>query len=391
MKAISGIPYKIIIHQDFFLSRIFSICQTFCWMSCLQTCSAVGCLKPATKVCNRCLDEKYCSKKCQVATWPKHKLTCSAEVRLGCSKCGKGTGLFSKKSFEVGDILFVEKPILVVPNCINNTQLSTFLSKRVFPSLSDPIKEYVMNMYDQNAEDLSVQTLAGIFQTNAIPMGNTNTVIGCQPSAGIFSLACRVNHSCCANSVYRWDSVSKRERVIAQRKIEAGDEITFNYVQHYWTFSQRRSLLREKFGFECSCELCSQNKIELHGSDTRRKEMQELYNMIPIVAKTDILQALTMSTRVIDFLVQEKIDVPVNLHNAYYDAYQMARECSFSVPTFAKRAHAYLHYVCKYARLCGIYEMKRMAYQKKTFYRISTCKACWNLSVDELCPLVSQE
>ncbi|KAI1386615.1 uncharacterized protein F4822DRAFT_321829 [Hypoxylon trugodes] len=36
------------------------------------------CDKPNTSVCNRCKSSRYCSKECQHADWPAHKLLCSA-------------------------------------------------------------------------------------------------------------------------------------------------------------------------------------------------------------------------------------------------------------------------------------------------------------------------
>ena len=72
----------------------------------------------------------------------------------------------------------------------------------------------------------------------------------------VFHDISRLNHSCKSNSRLQWDAEAKEATVIAKLEIGAGDEVTLNYGAS-GERSERQRHLRERFGFDCSCVLCT--------------------------------------------------------------------------------------------------------------------------------------
>lgn len=110
---------------------------------------------------------------------------------------------------------------------------------------------------------------------------------------GYFSKGSYFNHSCRPNAHYFWDERSKSMTWLALTNIMSGEEITISYLPiiHWETVSERRSLLKRLFLFECDCEFC---EVE-SSNDTvhaQRIKVNNLHNAI-----TDLLSDLSPTTK----------------------------------------------------------------------------------------------
>ena len=104
---------------------------------------------------------------------------------------------------------------------------------------------------------------SGVVKTNALPYG-PSSVIG-----GIYPNICLINHSCLPNAYNSWNSDTKCETIHVIRYINAGEEITISYDKG-GSSNSRRTYLKDAFGFDCNCSVCSLALPELQISDARR-------------------------------------------------------------------------------------------------------------------------
>ena len=79
---------------------------------------------------------------------------------------------------------------------------------------------------------------------------------------GLFLLTSFYNHSCEPNAcVYFFNN--SLAYIIAQREIEAGEEITINYIDVEIEVMERRKILKENYGFDCFCPKCLRELSEI--------------------------------------------------------------------------------------------------------------------------------
>jgi len=80
-----------------------------------------------------------------------------------------------------------------------------------------------------------------------------------------------LNHSCSPNAVLRCilsASQKPRAEVVAIREISEGEEVTIPYFDPAISCRERQSRLRDTYGFDCSCKLCTvQSSMGIHPVD----------------------------------------------------------------------------------------------------------------------------
>jgi hypothetical protein len=104
----------------------------------------------------------------------------------------------------------------------------------------------------------------------------------------IFPTGARINHACRPNSHYLYDNSTMTHRVYALRSIEPGEEITHSYISDPFAPSEtRRRVLRETWGFDCSCELCSASEEERNSSDERLNRIKTLREWLNVVTASE--------------------------------------------------------------------------------------------------------
>jgi len=94
----------------------------------------------------------------------------------------------------------------------------------------------------------------GLLQTNAINLEKVykKQIVSCKALYPTFSF---ISHSCVANSRVTFKS-DNSIRVIAQRDINKGEEITIQYISHLFSNILRRQDIKDSWMFECTCVRC---------------------------------------------------------------------------------------------------------------------------------------
>ncbi|KAL5536410.1 hypothetical protein ACEPAF_232 [Sanghuangporus sanghuang] len=112
--------------------------------------------------------------------------------------------------------------------------------------------------------------LVGILRTNAIGVSFPESRVCAEYCVLCLNIS-YVNHSCVPNSIYSLDKSTMIFSLRAIRDIAPGEEISITYLGNDETSTVRKAELQNKYGFICSCILCSAPTDAIVASDERRK------------------------------------------------------------------------------------------------------------------------
>ncbi len=227
----------------------------------------VHCGKDATgkSRCSTCRTA-YCGVECQRSDWPLHKLWHS-EVRFVVSEKGNRKCV-SAKSNVAGSLLFVEKPDATAP-CISDLFDRDENMREYFPpstrvdsiaqafdqanwAASDIAANYAMRPPSETRTTAAERAA----DANGTPMYSLLT--NQQYGVALYSRFRYVNHACVPNAAY---VIGKGGKVylFALSDLDENDEICISYtpVRSMMCTCLRRRVIRQAFGFECTCALCT--------------------------------------------------------------------------------------------------------------------------------------
>ncbi|KAI1134487.1 SET domain-containing protein [Hypoxylon sp. FL0543] len=245
---------------------------------------------------------------------------------------GKGRGLVALSDIAKGTRIISESPLFTTANMAPPNLQEAVASK--LKALSKEQQRQFLSLHNNFP---GRNAFAGIFRTNALPCG-CDAIAG-----GIYPTICLINHSCLPNAHNNWNSEHKLETIHAIKPIKAGEEITIDYSRGDPS-SVRHEQLREAFGFDCQCTVCSRPQQELKLSDARRREIQSLDDNIgnptrmlshPCASLADCRSLLRLSK-------EEYGETGVVLEmRLYYDAFQISAAHSdrTRASAFAERAY----------------------------------------------------
>ncbi|KAI0183968.1 hypothetical protein EV127DRAFT_457200 [Xylaria flabelliformis] len=228
---------------------------------------------------------------------------------------GRGKGLVAKVDIPKGTRIICEKPLFTLRSSAPPS-VHRLVAEKLKPLPKDKQREFLSlhnNFPGQYA-------FAGIMRTNALPCGPDS------PVGGIYPTICLINHSCIPNAHNNWNEEAQHETIHATRDILAGEEILISYANGPSQARQRK--LRESFGFQCSCELCSQPLQAIQASDKRRADIEQLDETIgnPVAMMSSPQKSLAACHDLIHVLDQEYGGAVIALlARLYYDAFQIWR------------------------------------------------------------------
>ncbi|KAI0903494.1 hypothetical protein F4823DRAFT_618288 [Ustulina deusta] len=244
---------------------------------------------------------------------------------------GRGKGLVAKVDIPKGTRIICENPLFT-------------LRSSAPPSLHRLVAEKLKLLpKDKQREFLSLHNnfpgqyaFAGIMRTNALPCGPGS------PVGGIYPTVCLINHSCIPNAHNNWNEEAQHETIHATKDILAGEEILISYADGSSQARQRK--LRESFGFQCSCELCSQPLQAIQASDKRRADIEQLDETIgnPVAMASSPQKSLAACHDLLHVLDQEYGGAVIALlARLYYDAFQIcvAHGDQARASVFAERSY----------------------------------------------------
>ena len=264
---------------------------------------------------------------CGLPSWPlQHICRGPPDVYAVEPSHGKGLGVFALHDLEIGDIVMRETPILKItpPDLVEGSGYPmSAISKLVrheFDALSPTEQAEVLSLTYQATptDNEAMDQLANIFRTNAY---NTGAEIG------LFPKIARINHSCRPNTSYYWSEKLNKRIVYATRKIKQGEEFSVSYIPLLLTQDERQKRL-DRYGFQCHCEACAQERATMEVSDKRHVTINKAFadfepqlTLTPPKSKTATRQARKNAKASIQLaeLVEEE-----GLADYYAKAYRIA-------------------------------------------------------------------
>jgi hypothetical protein len=128
---------------------------------------------------------------------------------------------------------------------------------------------------------------------NSYPNGDVDNPFELEPrkELGLYLQSAKLNHSCRPNATpVMEDSIM---RVIAQKNIKKGEEITISYVDNNFQTAKNRLKENRRCRYRtqdpnldldwvqgCMCELCTGSEEELQASDKRRRKLADLRRIL---------------------------------------------------------------------------------------------------------------
>jgi hypothetical protein len=187
---------------------------------------------------------------------------------------GKGKGLVAATDIPRGTRILEESPIIAISDRPRHDDwLKAHISQQV-DSLNEQERQSLFSMHNIYPYSNIAEQCLGIIRTNALPVEAGG--IG----GGLFLEACRINHACDNNAQKSWNQRIERHTVHALRDIAEGEEITISYLDPGSSREVRQKLLQHKFGFLCSCPLCSLPDEQSKQSDKRLARIDQLGDLI---------------------------------------------------------------------------------------------------------------
>ncbi|RVD88571.1 uncharacterized protein DFL_002751 [Arthrobotrys flagrans] len=228
----------------------------------------------------------------------------------------KGRGLVATADIPIGTRIIAEKPLFTLSG--PSVELLEGPISNILKTLPEEKQKEYRSLHN-NYKSTQIPPLAGIFKTNALPCGHGSHV------GGIYLTICLINHSCLPNTHHSWNDNLSRETIHVTRPIKSGEEITISYTPEGLSKPRQRKL-KESFGFDCKCPLCTSPPRKIKFSDRRRTEIEALDASIAgdgtIVSNP--LSCLKDCRRLIKLLKEEYGGSALTLEGrAYFDAFQV--------------------------------------------------------------------
>ncbi|TLD25150.1 hypothetical protein PspLS_05899 [Pyricularia sp. CBS 133598] len=177
---------------------------------------------------------------------------------------GKGLGMVAKRRIPRGETFLVDYAAILAsvefPGRVKHAQGIELLD-RAAGQLPDP--ERVLGLARSSTRGAPV--VEDVMRTNTFSLK-----IDGETYMGLFPTISRINHACGPNSQVKFDPATLSQKASAFHDIEAGEEITISYAEFGMTYQNRQSTLLNRWGFKCTCALCSTHPSAVAASDARR-------------------------------------------------------------------------------------------------------------------------
>ncbi|KAB5545515.1 hypothetical protein GE09DRAFT_1243159 [Coniochaeta sp. 2T2.1] len=235
---------------------------------------------------------------------------------------GKGKGFIASQKIPMGTRILCEEHLITFPETGNEADIKTTIARQV-NALPQDQQDMFLSMPNIHPYKTDTERYFGIVRTVSLPIEDAK---GQNPAGAIFVEACRINHACDNNAQKGWNANIERFTVHALRDIEKDEEITVYYLGKVTKRETRQAVLKERFGFVCTCRLCSLPPEESHESDKRLEEILRLDRAIEQGGLKGILSRPLQTLRYVERIVQlYKEDNPhdAGLPRAYIDAAQI--------------------------------------------------------------------
>lgn len=227
---------------------------------------------------------------------------------------GKGKGLIATHAIRPGELILSEPPLFTTASLTDPATFEKDLGA-IVKGLSKDGQRAFLSLHNNNP---GANPFSNIVRSNGYPLG-PNSEVG-----AIFPLVARLNHACRPNAQHAWNEARGIEVVHAVRDIKEGEELTLSYLAG-GPSQERKSSLKEYFGFDCACEACSLPASELEASDARLKRAKKLDEAIGDPRRVRHLpERALLDCKALLSVYQEEGIFDLRLPRLYYDAFQIA-------------------------------------------------------------------
>ncbi|VUC32635.1 unnamed protein product [Clonostachys rosea] len=295
----------------------------------------------------------------------------------------KGIGLVALQDIPQGTLIIQEKPLLVAHPGAPDA-LEILLSSKL-KKLDKPSQRQFLSLHNNFP---GKHPFGGIMRTNALPCGSGSEI------GAIYPTICRINHSCLPNSQNTWNSDTEIETIFAIKPISCGEEITISYDRG-GPSAARQAFLKQAFGFQCSCAVCSQSPSLLRESDNRRSRIQELDDQIgdPFRMMQNPVESLKDCHSLLQTLNAEYGGYPGALMaRLYYDAFQIsiAHGDKARASVFAEKAYE-VRLMCEGGDTPEAKKMKNLAANPSAHSSFMAYSSKWKNTKKKLAGEVDEE
>ncbi|PLW07876.1 hypothetical protein PCANC_04800 [Puccinia coronata f. sp. avenae] len=252
---------------------------------------------------------------------------------------GGGYGVIATRQILPGELIMKEFPLVKIKIAPSTVDIANRKVERAIQELSGEDRNRFLGLSNawQNQGDNQIQLskYSGIFQTNGMSSG--------RGYMSIFPSISRLNHACtgAVNAVYHWRENEGREVVHVTKEIKPGEEIFLTYFDSKLPRNDRQSFLRQAYGFNCTCAVCSLDSHRVQESDFRITRINSLKATLSAWSPGSIggAEAVQLIEDAIDLMTEE--GMTYELGQLYADAAHIAS------------AHSDFHNTRKYASLAA--------------------------------------
>lgn len=187
---------------------------------------------------------------------------------------GKGEGLVATRDLVLGDFIASEDPQLKSTKGEPSVErLECMLSQ--LSTKDRQAFDRLHNCHTHEAFGGSAYTpsiIIGKWKTNAFGIGDEDQAVCLGPIT-------KINHSCKENVARYFCPETNTMTVVACDYIKKGQELVQSYIYHFRDCASRRLNLFRKWGFWCTCDVCSKTPDALTVSDERRLRLDRIYGV----------------------------------------------------------------------------------------------------------------
>ena len=191
---------------------------------------------------------------------------------------GRGIGLFVIKAIARGELVLVEKPLLLA----SYTQTREKILKSVKRLPPHKMEQYTSLSYPRHSPRRPSQSTSDAYDDYLYSIWSINTFSCPLNKRGVYTTASRINHSCTPNLMFSHKSDNATMLAHTVRDIAAGEELTWSYIDVCQPSEARQDRLNRvcpDMGV-CICDTCAEDTLvsvyRKHQSDMRRARMFDL-------------------------------------------------------------------------------------------------------------------
>lgn len=222
---------------------------------------------------------------------------------------GKGFGAIATQFIPKTTTILLDSPRIIAsaqfPSYLSHDQ-GAELFNNALRQLPDVDRKLVLSL----DKSLGGSDIEDVMKTNAFACqlhdGGQDDSYMC-----LFPSVARINHACRPNAHARFIPMSLMMEIKALRDIKPGEEIGISYGRVDLPHAERQKLYKEGWNFGCTCDMCTDSRYAIAGSDQRRARFaqvrKKLENLTPETYNAQ--QIVSWEQEVMDLSSKEGLDV----------------------------------------------------------------------------------